>query len=116
MTVRALFAATLALASLNVVALPAQAAETQQRTVLVRYNDLDLSTDAGAATLSGRIAAAADRACAPVDHRDLSQMASFRDCRDAAIAAATPKLQAVVAAARGGSQYAMAPKVQAPLH
>lgn len=65
-----------------------RAAHESPQTV-VRYDDLDLTTDAGARALYERIADAARRVC-PDDNgvRDLVRTRNARVCRDTAIARA----------------------------
>ncbi|HLY55379.1 MAG TPA: UrcA family protein [Stellaceae bacterium] len=116
MFTRTVFAFALASASFALTALPAAAADVETHKIQVRFADADLLSDAGVAKLDERIVAAANHACGPVDHRDLSQFGSFRDCRDAAVASAEAKLQERVAAIRGSTQYAMAPKAEPNLH
>ena len=53
---------SLALATLTLAAVPAQAEEVTMR---VAYDDLDLSTKTGKAELNARLSDAADEACAP---------------------------------------------------
>jgi UrcA family protein len=67
----------------------AQAAEVETVSVVVSYADLDLTTEAGQATLDARIAAAVKKVCAkPLAIRDLKAMTEWTDCRQGATAAA----------------------------
>jgi UrcA family protein len=54
--------ASIALATLAVAAVPAQAEEVTMR---VSFDDLDLTTKSGKAELNARLSDAADEACAP---------------------------------------------------
>ncbi len=89
-------------------ALPAGAAEAETHSVTVRYTDLDLKTDAGAAALHARIAQAARAACGPIDSRSLAEAERVNACRTGALAAATPAAEMAVASARIAGTYAMA--------
>jgi UrcA family protein len=87
---------------------PAHAADTGTRSVLVHYQDLDLTTDAGEAKLKARIAHIAERVCGPVDGRTLADREHFNACRDTAIASASPQMNAVIASVRSSDhRYAM---------
>jgi UrcA family protein len=57
-------------------------------TVVVRYGDLDLSTQEGAQTLYKRISSAARQVCPAGDPRVLARFDYSRNCRAAAIARA----------------------------
>jgi UrcA family protein len=70
--------------------------------VNVAYGDLDLATDAGAATLAVRVRSAIKRAC-PELTRDLRQQAVARKCRSAAAENAKAASEVAIAAARAGS-------------
>jgi UrcA family protein len=83
----------------------AQAAqpETGVPSVVVKYTDLDLTSDAGNVALYQRIAAAAKQVCPAGDSRDLKQFASSHACQATAIRQAvdqvsSPRLAAVRAA------------------
>lgn len=81
----------LALSALAAVLLSgaAQAAEVETTSVAVSYSDLDLTTDAGQATLDARISAAVKKVCAkPGVIRDIKAMTAWADCRDGAAASA----------------------------
>jgi UrcA family protein len=58
------------------------------RQIHVRYDDLNIHTDAGAALLLQRIHAAAERVCAASSPRDLGQLAAVKACTEHAIATA----------------------------
>lgn len=53
--------------------------------VVVKYHDLDVRTDQGAATLYRRIATAARRVCPDIDSRSLNDKAAGWACRDHAV-------------------------------
>lgn len=81
----------IALSVLAAVLLPgaAQAAEVETVTVAVSYADLDLTTEAGQATLDARIGAAVKEVCAKPDvTRNLKAMTAWADCRKSAAASA----------------------------
>ena len=82
-------AALLALSAALPVAgmLPAYA-ETQAAAVVVRFSDLDLSRQSGAAELYARISRAATRACQPFDSRSSYEQQRMQACVKSAIARA----------------------------
>ena len=83
---RKIIVSTIVALSLGASITPA-AAETV--TTSVQYADLDLSTDAGLATLEGRIQAAAKRICGKAEVRDVHDAADQQRClREAGEAAA----------------------------
>jgi UrcA family protein len=53
--------------------------------VVVSYRDLDLSSPEGVHTLYARIAAAARQVCPMRDARSAQLLASYQECREAAI-------------------------------
>jgi UrcA family protein len=53
--------------------------------LLVKYADLDLSTDAGARTLYARLAAASKRVCPDPGSRDLRMLSLTGTCRQQAL-------------------------------
>jgi len=86
-------------------AFAAPAADGMSRTV--RFGDLDLSTDAGAAALHSRIEYAATAVCGGgADQRDLTQVRVVNACREVAMASAEPQVQLALANARNGRQLA----------
>jgi len=69
----------------------AQAADGQEvvtRAVVVRYYDLDLTSEAGMTTLHERLVDAAERACGTYDGHNLPARRARIDCVDAAVDAA----------------------------
>ena len=104
----ALTASALVVTAAASFASPAHAADANTRTALVHYQDLDLTTDAGAARLKARITHLAERVCGPVDGRTLEDRENFNACRDSAIASASPQMNAVIASVRSSDhRYAM---------
>jgi UrcA family protein len=86
-------------------AFSAPAADGMSRSV--RFGDLDLSTDAGAAALHARIQYAAQMVCGgEIDQRDLPALGAARACRQIAMASAEPQVQMALADARDGRQLA----------
>lgn len=99
-------ALALSAALVSAPAFAAPAADGMSSTV--RFADLDLASDAGAATLHARIAKAARAVCGgDVDQRDLSAMSAARTCRRVAMASAEPQEQLALASARNGRQLAV---------
>jgi len=75
----------------------AQAADDQEvvtRAVVVRYYDLDLTSEAGMTTLHERLVDAAERACGTYDGHNLPARRAWIDCVDAAVAAAVEAFDA----------------------
>ena len=74
---------------------------TDGRAVTVQYGDLNISTSGGGATLYGRIRAAAEAVCSPLDHGDLSSRMHRKACVNQSIAGAVSKInQGSLVAAR----------------
>lgn len=76
------------------------AAPANTRTLVVRYDDLDLERQAGVRALYERLASAAAQACGDYDRRDAHARRSWRACYEAALEAAVtgfgdPALSAV---------------------
>ena len=78
---------------------PAQAELDAPRTAIVRYNDLDLHSDAGRATLNKRIAYAAGTVCGPADQLNYDSRRGVAACEERAIANASRGLVEVYASA-----------------
>lgn len=75
--------------------------------VAVRYDDLNLATDAGARMLYTRLRHAAARVCPGVHDRDMGRASRARACRDSAVAAAVARVASPPLAAlhaRGGAR------------
>ena len=68
----------------------AQAEEFDHGSVIVPYADLDLSTDAGAATL--HIDAAVKTVCARPSNRELKAIAEWQKCRVTALRSAAGRV------------------------
>jgi UrcA family protein len=100
-------AVSVGLSALATVALfasfPAAASEPDQ--VRVAYSDLDLTSDAGQATLNNRIRNAVKRVCAPVTPSASSYL-EHKACKRAAYAGARSQMQ--IAVARAGERKALA--------
>ena len=85
-------------------------AETPAANTYVSYvqtADLDLSSKAGQNQLEARIAQAAREVCGTPSDADLVGTNRARDCRDQAIANATGRRDALVAAANRGAVLAV---------
>jgi len=80
-----------ALAALSL-ATTAQAEKLDRVSVTVPYADLDLTTDAGAATLHGRIDAAVKEVCERPSIRELKAIADWQKCRSDAAQSAADKI------------------------
>jgi UrcA family protein len=76
--------AALAVTTASFAAVPSD----QPPSVTVRYDDLNLATDAGVNALYHRIASAAQAVCRDENTRDLSLLAAAKRCRADAIARA----------------------------
>jgi UrcA family protein len=61
---------------------------TDAPSTVVRYADLDITTQQGASVLYRRIARAAQRVCPDTDIRDLDRSSQIRLCRQQAVARA----------------------------
>jgi UrcA family protein len=79
-----------ALAALPLV--PATAAP-QQRSITVRYDDLNLGADRGVRTLYARLQRAAEQVCPDVYTRDPARASQAHACQAEAIAAAVAQVQ-----------------------
>jgi UrcA family protein len=79
--------AAVAAVSLASLAQMAQAGEVlnDRPAMMVRYSDLNLDTQAGAAALYQRIRHAAEQVCGKVDSRRLEEVAAAQNCMDKAI-------------------------------
>jgi UrcA family protein len=53
--------------------------------IVVKYDELDLSSDVGAAKLYSRLRIAAQRVCAPFESRELSRRAAWSACYNEAL-------------------------------
>lgn len=93
--------AAILVASALVVPTVSQAATNQS--VRVSYADLNLASDAGRNALAGRIYSAARSVCEIEDSRELALSSATNSCRNGAIAAAQPEVDAAIAAVRKGT-------------
>lgn len=104
----ALTASALAFAATTAIASPAHAADADSQTARVHYQDLDLNSDTGEAKLKARVAKAAAEVCGPVGGRTIADHERFDNCRNNAIASASPQMNAVIASVRSSDhRYAM---------
>src|SRR6185437_5889379 len=87
---------------------PVRSADIDTHRAIVRYSDLDLTTDAGETELKLRVARAAKTLCGPLDGRAIADHERFDTCRGTAIASASPQMNAVIASVRSSDhRYAM---------
>ena len=93
-------------ATFAAVSAPTLAAEVETRTAVVRYDDLNLHTRTGAASLERRIAGAVETVCRRPDNRSLAEMAREAACRQTAITQAQPQLQAALASFGQATRFA----------
>ena len=107
MIARPVVRASMTIFATTILSAPILAAEpfAEQRSVSVKYEDLDLTKPRGMAALTARIAHAAAMACGPVDFRNLQDLDLFQACRSAAIQATTTQVRSAIAVAHQ-SQYA----------
>ena len=77
--------------------------EPEQRSELVRYGDLDLTSPSGQRTFDRRIEQAINRVCDRGDVNDLQSAMDERRCRSDARAAAHAQRSRAVASANAGS-------------
>ncbi len=105
---RAALARIALLVGMGLLTTPAvMAADVEQTSVAVSSAGLDLATDAGAAAFRQRIAAAARQVCGPARPTPLADHDRYVACRNAAMADATPRVDAEIAAAHLGHGEAM---------
>ena len=83
----------LAAIALSIAALPSLAAPpVYEKSIIVRYSDLDLARAEGARTLYGRIQNAARRACSPEEYGIYSLRQNYRACVTKAVREAVGKV------------------------
>jgi UrcA family protein len=104
--VAATTATMITMAVFAAISVPSRAADMETRTTVVHYDDLDLRTRAGAATLERRIAGAVESVCRKPANRSLTEIAREASCRQAAVAEAQPKLQNALATVGRRTQFA----------
>lgn len=100
------FAPMIAFVGFALAASPALAGGVEKVSADVRYGDLNLTSEQGAATLNRRIALAAEKVCGRPDRRDIKASQAASSCRADAIAAAKPTVELAIANARNGQSYA----------
>jgi UrcA family protein len=76
--------------------------------VVVRYDDLDLSRDAGVEALYGRLVMAAKRACGSYDAHLARERLAWRECFDTALEGAVAQFDSIRLAALHDSNVAPA--------
>jgi UrcA family protein len=81
-------------------------AEPAASRTLVRYGDLDLTSQSGAAALQARVTRAVRYVCGSADIRDLPAQRDIGTCRVAAQEGARPQVELALAAARSGQVFA----------
>lgn len=69
-----------------------RAEELNRVSVTVSYADLDVTTDAGAATLHGRIDAGVKEVCSRPSLRELKAVAAWQKCRTDALQSAADRI------------------------
>ena len=84
----------------------AMAAPPDGQSVVVRYSDLDLTTNVGTQMLQTRINHAARAVCGDADTRDLLGMHEVQHCRKVALGSAAPQVEVAIAQARNGRAFA----------
>lgn len=98
-----IFSAAIAAGTLAFATAPAFAAE---RSVEVRYGDLDLTTDSGASALQQRVKRAVVRVCGRPDVRNLAEMQDMERCRKDANIRSTRDIALALESARSGQRLA----------
>lgn len=91
--------------ALSFSAIPAFAGE---RSVEVRYDDLDLRSDAGSAQLKQRVFYAVKKVCGSADVRNITELQDMKRCRQAAQAQSSHAVATALENARNGNQLASA--------
>ena len=81
-------------------------ANAQTASVNIRTTDLNLTTDAGRATLDARIAHAVDRICGDAHSRSTWAEENYASCAKAARAQVQGQVQAAVSAAENAERMA----------
>lgn len=80
----------------------------------VRYDDLNLATDQGAATLHDRVVAAAARACGQIDSHDLVAASRIKACRRGRVDDSEASVKEMIAKAKAAQTPALAAAAPAP--
>jgi UrcA family protein len=81
------------------------------RQIHVRYDDLNIHTDAGASLLLERIRHAAEQVCESSSPRDLGQLAAVKACVDHAIATAVDAVKRPALARVYDEKFGITPSV-----
>ena len=111
---RLILAFVSAAAAASLFATPAIAdPEIEQVSLVVRYDDLNLSSDAGMAALQHRLKAAVNTVCGTVDERNLFILRHIRQCHRTALASVHAELAAAKAAQSQRSAQAVSPDSRA---
>lgn len=97
------FAAVAVAGALVLSAVPAAAS---QRSVEVRYGDLNLASEAGSAKLKQRVALAVKKVCGDADMRNLAERESVIRCRRETAARTDRDVALALEHARNGAQMA----------
>lgn len=97
------FSAAIAAGMLTFATAPAFAAE---RSVEVRFADLDLTTENGASALQQRVKRAVTRVCGRADVRDLVEMQDVKRCRSDASARSARDIALALEGVRNGERLA----------
>lgn len=105
-TTRAASFALAAMASLATVCSATPAFAQEERSMTVRYGDLDLSSDRDVKRLNTRVKMAANQVCEVRIARELDAVRSAYACRDTALDRASRDVLLAVATARGDRQLA----------
>ena len=65
---------------------------TDPRSLIVKYEELDLTSSQGAAALYARLRSASKTVCAPLQGRELRQHTAFQDCYKQALSNAVVRV------------------------
>ncbi|TFI57674.1 UrcA family protein [Sphingomonas parva] len=79
-------------------AAPAPAVAAGEKSVRIRYDDLDLAADKGRATFERRVRLATRRICGTFDRSDLGELASIAECHREVAGSVAEKMAPVLAA------------------
>ncbi|WP_164118968.1 UrcA family protein [Sphingorhabdus sp. Alg239-R122] len=85
---------------------PAMAGAQETRSVEVRYDDLNLASEAGAKRLQGRIKAAARTVCSPMPSRALADQLDYKKCFSQAVSGGSKAAVTILAKAKSGQEFA----------
>jgi UrcA family protein len=79
---------------------PANAASTVDPVRVVKFQDLNLSTSTGAASLYSRLQTASRSVCSPLAGRELSQVKQYNACYEKALGDAVKQLPNLTASTK----------------